>query len=256
MVELCALASGSNGNCYYIGNETDAVLIDAGIFYKRLVQRMTEANLNIKKIKAIFISHEHSDHIQGVRVISKKLRIPAYFTNRTFQNISWKNKPELVAFFEPGQTVYINGFEIVPFSKMHDAKEPCSFIVKHNGINTGVFTDIGHADENLHQQFSICHHVFLETNYDHDMLLNGNYPAYLKQRVGSEHGHLSNRQALELVHKSASPGLKTIFLSHISAENNTVELAMSAFSSVASRYNLLPAPRTGISEVVRISEPL
>ena len=113
MVEICALASGSNGNSYYIGNEKEAVLIDAGIYYKRLNERLEDAQLDKSKIKAVFISHEHSDHVQGVRVTTKKLGIPAIFTKQTLQNARRRHRPDLYSFFEPGVAYSFGNISVV-----------------------------------------------------------------------------------------------------------------------------------------------
>jgi len=252
MVEICALASGSNGNSYYIGNEKEAVLIDAGIFYKRLNERLEAANLDKAKIKAIFISHEHADHIQGVRVTTKKLGIPAIFTKQTYQNARRRHRPDLYSFFELGITYSFGNISVYPFKKMHDAKDPCSFRVELEGKNIGIFTDIGEVDETLQQEFNKCDAVFLEANYDKEMLWNGSYPYYIKQRVDSNVGHLSNEQALELTQKYASADLKHIFLSHISDSNNTYDLVLKSFSGLNGKYNVKLTSRETISEVVRL----
>jgi len=251
MLEICALASGSNGNCYYIGNDTEAILIDAGIFYKRLVERLDDADLDISKIKAIFISHEHADHVQGVRVCCKKLNVPVYFNQKTFKNLPHKNQPQYVSYFEPEIPQSIGSLIITPFRKMHDAADACSFTVECQGKNIGVMTDIGIANESVQNEFSKCHAVFLETNYDKEMLWQGFYPERIKHRVDSDHGHLSNIQALELVKNCASADLKHIFLSHISKDNNTIELALQTFAEFNGRYRLIPTSREGISEVLR-----
>jgi len=252
MVEICALASGSNGNCYYIGNENEAILIDAGIYYKRLIERLNDANLDKSKIKAIFISHEHMDHIQGARVTSKKLGIPVFYTKKTYHKSYNKNKAANFGFFEPNTTYIIDGIKIHSFSKNHDAIDPCSFRVEINGKNIGVMTDIGIVDETLINEFSKCDAVFLEANYDVDMLMTGIYPQHLKERVSSSRGHLSNEQALNLVEQHASPNLKTIFLSHISPVNNTRELALEHFKPVSDKYDIKLTSRHEISEVLTI----
>ena len=252
MLEICALASGSNGNCYYIGNEQEAVLIDGGIYYKHLINRLKEANLDPVKIKAIYVTHEHTDHMMGVKVCSKRMYIPVYFTKKTFRHIPRKEKPDMVGFFEAGSPQFLGNLIIRPFRKMHDAADPCSFRIEFQNKNVGVFTDIGMPDESLKREFSKCDAVFLETNYDLEMLWNGTYPDYLKKRIDSDTGHLSNNQALELAQNYASPSLKYIFLSHISAENNSIERVQEIFSSLNNKYSVIPTSRHGISEVIRI----
>ncbi len=251
MLEICALASGSNGNSYYIGNEKEAILIDAGISYNMLVKRLEHASLDKSKIKAIFISHEHTDHIQGIRGCSKKLGIPGIFSQHTYLKSLKRHQPDLYAFFEHDVAYTIGGISVYPIKKQHDACDPYSFRIACNGNNIGVFTDIGEADETLQNEFKKCDTVFLEANYDKEMLWKGSYPINIKHRVDSSEGHLSNEQALELVQKHASAGLKTIFLSHISFSNNTHELALQTFSRLNGKYDIKLTSRHGISEVLR-----
>lgn len=252
MTEICALASGSNGNCYYIGDENSAILIDIGIYYKRLIERLDEAGLNKDKIKAIFISHEHTDHIQGAKVTSKKLGIPVFYTKKTYHKCYNKNKADNFGFFEPDSPYIIDNFKIIPFLKNHDAVNPCSFRIKVNNKNIGIMTDIGIVDDTLKNEFAKCNAVFLESNYDEDMLVNGLYPYHLKQRVSSEKGHLSNIQAKELVENFASDNLKTILLSHISAANNTHQIIIERFKYLTKRYNIILTSRQRATKVIKL----
>lgn len=252
MIELCALASGSNGNCYYIGNESDAVLIDAGISAKQILIRLHDAGLEALKIRGIFISHEHSDHIRGVRVLSKRLGIPAWFSQGTLNTVAEAERPELTQLFVPGKAVKSGSFTVHSFLKNHDAAEPCSFRVEHDDWHIGVFTDIGEACTQVKNQLRKCHALFLETNYDEKMLWAGSYPYTLKQRVASSHGHLSNDQAFELIRDHAGPELVHVFLSHLSGENNLPELAASRFESLSDRFNVKITSRQTFSELIQL----
>lgn len=252
MIEICALASGSNGNCYYIGNETDAILVDAGISCRQIIGRMTEKGLDAGKVKAVFITHEHSDHIRGARVLAKKLHIPVYLTAKTYNAAYHNMQPNFPRFFAPGAEIRIGEFTVFPFLKNHDASEPCSFRVSYHNRNIGVFTDIGEPCSNVLAHLQLCDVVFLESNYDEDMLRTGSYPFYLKQRVASSKGHLSNLQAYSLLNTGAGPTLKCVFLSHLSAENNTPELALSACSSLASRFEIRLTSRYAAADVFTI----
>ncbi|MDA3954786.1 MAG: MBL fold metallo-hydrolase [Bacteroidales bacterium] len=252
MVEICALASGSNGNCYYIGNENEAILVDVGIYFSQLNERLLNAGLDKNKIKAIFISHEHSDHIKGLKVISKKLNIPGFLTKKTYDKASDRYKPDLCTFFEAGETCTIGEINIHSFSKSHDAKDPCSFRVELDDKNIGIFTDIGEPDEIVNKEFSKCDAVFLESNYNKEILWNGKYPYFLKQRIDSSIGHLSNEQAFELTKQFASLKLKTILLSHISESNNNIDSIKQTFSELNGKYNIKISSRFGISEVLNL----
>jgi len=252
MIELCAIASGSNGNCYYIGNEHQAILVDAGITARQIISRMRHKNLDPARVKAIFISHEHVDHTNGARVLSKKLNIPVYLTSRTFVAMFPRHKPMAPRFFEPGQEINVGLFRIHTFLKKHDAAEPCSFRVEYDGFHVGVLTDIGSQNENVVYHLNLCHALFLETNYDEKMLWEGKYPLPLKQRIASDHGHLSNDQAFDLVKNHSGNHLQVVFLSHLSAENNTLETAMDRFEELKHRFRIHLTSRNAPGEVVSI----
>jgi len=252
MLEICAIASGSNGNCYYIGNQSNAVLIDAGISYKQIVQRMKDRNLNPLKVKAVFITHEHSDHLSGARVFGNRLHVPIYMTPKTYYGAYKNQRPDYPKFFNPGEIINVGDFEIHSFLKNHDASEPCSFRVQHGGKNIGVFTDIGEACENVTQHLKLCDGLFLETNYDEKMLWEGSYPWFLKKRVASDVGHLSNKQAFDLLHSHSGENLKCVFLSHISKENNSPEIAHNSMLPMFSRFEVKLTSRYEAGEVYHL----
>ncbi len=252
MVRICALASGSNGNVYYIEHDDEAILIDAGISRRQLLHRMKDKSLDIRKVKAVFISHEHADHIRGFRVICDMQNIPGFITHATLKGSHPNYIPAKVSLFTPGDIVTVGKFEVHCFAKNHDAAEPCSFRVVAGGIGVGVMTDIGVACHNVKSQLAQCHAVFLESNYDEEMLRVGPYPLYLKNRVASERGHLSNIQAFELVSGIEESPLNTIFLSHISADNNRPEIAMNLFNPLAPRIRILPTSRHAPSDIVEV----
>ena len=249
MLEICAIASGSNGNCYYAGNENGSVLIDAGISCKQILQRMNEKGLNPAKILAVFISHEHTDHIRGVRVLAKRLHVPVYFTPKTFYATTRSHRPAYSRFFNSGESVSVGDFTIHSFLKNHDASEPCSFRIEHEGINIGVFTDIGEPCENVVSHLGLCDAVFMESNYDEEMLQTGSYPFHLKQRISSSVGHLSNVQSLRLLEKSAGEHLQCVFLSHLSAENNTPQLALNAHEPLFGKFDIRLTSRSSATDI-------
>jgi len=256
MVQICAIASGSNGNCYYIGNEKEAVLIDAGISRRQILKRMKMKRLDIRKVKAVFITHEHSDHMRGVRVLADTHNMPVYFTGDTFRNTREQHRPGSVKLFEAGESVEIGGLKVHSFSKNHDAADPVSFRVCADGVSVGVFTDIGTPCDNVKEHLNNCDVAFLETNYDDDMLWDGPYPYPLKVRVTSDMGHMSNDQAVELVNSLTGSRLKHIFLSHISADNNRVEFALDAFREIGKDINVIATSRYAPTDVLELQEVL
>ncbi len=245
---ITSLNSGSNGNCYYVGNNKEAVLIDAGLSCRETEKRMLQLGLSIKMVKAIFISHEHGDHIKGLSTLANKYHLPVYITNATANNGPHLIK-HLSKIFIAQQPVAVGELLITPFSKHHDAADPHSFIITNGEVTVGIFTDIGKACCNVVHYFKQCHAVFLESNYDDTMLENGSYPVHLKNRIRGGKGHLSNRQALELFIQHRPTFMTHILLAHLSKENNCPKLAAELFTKyagdktaviIASRYEATP----------------
>ncbi len=250
---ISSLNSGSNGNCYYVSNGREAVLIDAGISCRETEKRMLRSGLDMGLVKAIFISHEHTDHINGVSVLSRKYKLPVYITTKTRNNSSLKLEESLVRSFKADKPVRIGDLVVTAFSKFHDAGDPHSFIVEGNGLCIGVLTDIGSVCENTIRNFKKCHAAFLEANYDTEMLDNGGYPYYLKKRISGGHGHLSNKEALDLFNVHRPGFMSHVLLSHLSKNNNDPALVHELFSKHAGKTNVVVASRYEESEVYEIT---
>ncbi len=249
---IASLNSGSNGNCYYIGNDEGAVLIDVGISCREVERRMKRLDLSLDRVKAIFISHEHSDHIKGVEVISRKYQLPVYITTPTLLYSGLKISPQLTQSFRAYEPVEIQSLSILAFPKFHDASDPHSFIIESKGIKIGVLTDIGSNCTHVIKNFKQCHAAFLETNYDERMLEEGSYPYYLKKRIRSDRGHLSNDQALELFLKHKPKFMSHVLLSHLSKSNNCPKLALELFHKHAGNTTVVVASRDEESAVYEI----
>jgi phosphoribosyl 1,2-cyclic phosphodiesterase len=242
-VKIASLNSGSNGNCYYVAAGGKAVLVDAGISCKETEKRMARIGLTMKDVQAIFISHEHSDHIRGLEVLSKKYQLPVYITPATLKNSKLNIHPDLVRTFNNDSFIQLEHLAIKPFSKLHDAADPYSFVVSAYGINIGVFTDIGACCHNVIRYFKECHAVFLEANYDTEMLETGMYPYYLKKRITGGHGHLSNHESLQLFTNHRSEAISHLILSHLSKDNNSPELVKQLFEQHAGSTKIVVASR-------------
>jgi phosphoribosyl 1,2-cyclic phosphodiesterase len=253
MLFISSLNSGSNGNCYYVGNQNEAVLIDAGISCRETERRMARCGLSMGKVKAIIISHEHTDHIRGVEVLSRKYRLPVYITNGTLHKSRLRVDDSLTRSFSAPEPIVIGGLEIVPFPKQHDASDPHSFVVRGEGVTVGVFTDIGAVCGHVVRHFASCDAAFLESNYDDAMLENGHYPYHLKKRIRSEKGHLSNEQALQLFLQHGSR-LTCLLLSHLSRDNNDPGLVHELFSRHAGKTTIAVASRYEESAVYAIQK--
>lgn len=254
---ITSLNSGSNGNCYYVGNEQEAVLIDAGLSCRQTEVRMQRLGLSLQTVKAIFISHEHSDHISGLAQLSAKYQIPVYITALTLRStrlLPARFPLRVLTTYEP---VAVGALRITAFPKQHDAVDPHSFLVEDEVTRVGVFTDIGTACEHVTHHFGQCHAVFLEANYDEDLLENGRYPAFLKQRIRGDQGHLSNQQALALLVAHKPPFMSHVLLSHLSKDNNSPVVARDLFLPHMNQTQLIVASRFAETPVytVRAIEP-
>lgn len=260
---ITSLNSGSNGNCYYIGNDTEAVLIDAGLSCRETERRMTRLGLSMNILKAIFISHEHIDHVRGLAGLAVKYALPVYVTDATGKGCYHLNHNCTIC-FSPFIPVHIGGLCITAFPKFHDAADPHSFIIGCRGITVGVFTDIGVPCDQLLSHFKKCDAAFLEANYDDEMLQNGSYPGFLKNRIRGGKGHLSNRQALEVFRQNRPENMSHLLLAHLSKQNNCPDLVQRLFDehagttkvSVASRYNETPIIRIERSNCGTIAQKM
>lgn len=254
-ITIASLNSGSNGNCYYIGNNEEAIFVDAGLSCRETELRMKRLGLPMSGIKAIFITHEHSDHILGVNQLVSKYQIPVYVSQSTLKEAGFWKIRKFTFHFTDQQPVFIGNLRVTAFQKKHDACDPHSFVVSASKTNIGVFTDIGEPCDQLIHYFKQCHAAFLESNYDEDLLENGRYPVYLKNRIRGGKGHLSNRQALELYIKHRPPFMSHLLLSHLSKENNSPELVESLFSSVPADTRVIIASRYKESALYQIAVP-
>jgi phosphoribosyl 1,2-cyclic phosphodiesterase len=209
--------------------------------------------LSLSTVKAIFVSHEHSDHITGIPALSKKYQLPVYITAPTFAASGLPIEASLLRHFTAHTPVCLGDLAIVPFPKHHDAADPHSFIVRDQQTTIGIFTDIGHACETVIHYFAQCHGAFLEANYCETMLANGRYPYFLQQRISGDDGHLSNNQALELFTQYRHPQLQQLVLAHLSKNNNSVALVEQLFREKANGVATLVASRYAPTPLLHIT---
>lgn len=205
------------------------------------------------KVRAILLTHEHIDHIRGVERLSNRYKLPVYITSKTLKFSRLQLSADQVREFSHAETFAVEDIRITPFRKKHDAADPHSFILEYNDATVGVLTDIGSGCENVIEYLSRCHALFLEANYDEQMLQEGSYPFHLKKRISGGMGHLSNHQALQLAEQYAAPFLKQIYLSHLSRENNHPDRALHTFSSLSQRINISVATRYEPTPVYQVS---
>ena len=250
---VTSLISGSNGNCYYVGNEQEAILVDAGISCRETETRMARLGLSIDRVKAIFVSHEHSDHIRGIPRIAKKYQVPVYITPKTLRQSGLALPGVSTRPLSSGESVWVGGLCVTAFSKQHDAADPHSFLIAHRDTKVGVFTDIGLPCQNLIEHFGQCHAAFLEANYDAQLLEYGRYPYPLKQRIRGGQGHLSNEQALTLFRAHRPAHMSHVFLAHLSKQNNSPQIVWDLFRPHADGIELIVASRDRETPVYRIN---
>jgi phosphoribosyl 1,2-cyclic phosphodiesterase len=249
---VASLNSGSNGNCYYIGNDREAVLVDAGIPCRETEKRMRRLGLSLAAVKGIFISHEHDDHIRGLEVLSKRYQLPVYITAATQQNSRLSLEAHLARPFLPHEPVTAGALTVTAFPKSHDACDPYSFVVSSPTVRVGIFTDLGVVCEQLIRHFRQCHAAFLESNYDELLLEQGRYPHFLKNRIRGGLGHLSNRQALELFVRHRPSYMSHLFPAHLSRDNNRPELVQALFEQEANGTKIVIASRDQETELYAI----
>lgn len=229
-MRLCSIASGSSGNCIYIGSEENSLLIDAGISGKRVEAGLKELELCGKDMDGILITHEHSDHVKGLGVLARKFELPIYGTRGTLKAIRRMDSlgpvpEELFREIVPDVDFQVGELTVSPFRVSHDAADPVAYRVACKGKTAAVATDLGVYTDYTVERLKGLDILLLEANHDIHMLEVGGYPYYLKQRILGERGHLSNESAGQLLCKVLHDGLKHIFLGHLSKENNYEELA-------------------------------
>ena len=256
-MRVCAIASGSSGNCVYVGNGETHLLVDAGISGKRIEQALDSIGVGADKIKGILITHEHSDHIQGIGVLARRYGIPIYGTAETLCGMlkgktSVGKIPEgLLHEVKPGEAIWFEELKIQPHSVSHDAANPVCYTFEAEGKKASLVTDLGMYDDRILEAVKGSEILYLESNHDVNMLLVGAYPYYLKQRILGERGHLSNDSAAKLICEVLHSELRHVILAHLSKENNLPELAFETvrieLQAAATRRGL-PMPDLFVAE--------
>jgi phosphoribosyl 1,2-cyclic phosphodiesterase len=226
MKGFCPLASGSKGNSIYIGTENTKILIDVGISYNKLKDRLEKIDVNINEIEAILITHEHLDHIEGLKTICSKLNIPVLTNSETAKGI-YEKLHVLPKFkiFTTDESFEFKDLLIHPFSIQHDTLDPVAFTIQTRGLKIGVCADLGFVTTLVKTNLQDCDYLYLETNHDVNMLYASKRPDYLKKRIRGRQGHLSNEESIELLNDIINPKLKHIHLAHLSGECNSMDLA-------------------------------
>ena len=232
-MKVCSIASGSSGNCIYVGDGKNHILIDAGISRKRIVDGLAQIGVQPQELDAIFVTHEHSDHIQGIHMMVKMFGTPVFATGGTLDGICMKDTKGVIGRDKlyqlyADEPVSIGGLKIMPFRMSHDAAEPVCYSVESGGHKLGMATDLGKFDDYIVDHLAGSDILLLEANHDISMLEAGKYPYPLKRRILGSRGHLSNEDSGRLLCQLAGKRLRHVFLAHLSKENNYPQLAYEA----------------------------
>lgn len=261
-MKLCSIASGSSGNCIYVGSEQTNLLVDAGISAKRIEYGLNNIDIKPDTIQGILVTHEHSDHISGLGVMARKYHIPIYATYETamaFRSIRSMGdiSDELINYVEPDRAFRINDITVEPFSTSHDAANPVCYTLHSENEKVGIATDLGKYDDYIISKLDDSDLLMIEANHDINMLMVGKYPYYLKQRILGDRGHLSNDLSAQLICRLLRKKKQHIILAHLSKENNYEELAyetvlceLSKYRDISSDFSLCVARRDVPSDMV------
>jgi len=261
-LRFLSLGSGSSGNCYYFGNTMQGILIDAGIGSRIIRRQLRQEGIDFSQILGIFITHDHHDHIKSVGTLGEKYNIPVYATEKTHNGMdrSYGMTQKLIGsrkYLENNVEFSIGEFRIVSFPVSHDGSDNAGFFIRYKEHGILVATDLGNVNDSLRHYIAEANIAIVEANYDHEMLKGGRYPFYLKERILSETGHLSNHDAGAFLAEHWHPKLKHIYLCHLSNDNNHPTLAQKTveafFESKGIQYgvdvHIIPLKRS-LSEMV------
>ena len=237
-MKFASLGSGSEGNALLVTSSAIAseaattIMVDCGFALRAAAPRLRRAGLEPEAISAIFVTHEHSDHVGGVFKLARKYRIPVYLSQGTWQAVRGDIGGVEVVLCRDSTPVDIGGLRLVPYTVPHDAREPLQCVLEESDRRLGVLTDAGHATAHMIAMLDACDALLLETNHDVRMLAESSYPTFLKQRIAGDHGHLSNEAGAGILAAIDRSRLKTVVAAHLSRKNNSPELAMAALLGV------------------------
>lgn len=265
-MRFVSIASGSSGNCIYVGSDHTHLLVDAGISNKRIEQGLNELGVKGSELTAIVVTHEHSDHTKGLGVLARKYGVPIYGTKETLEEISGMKylgeyPKELLCPVLPDVDFQVGDLTVKPFSIDHDAANPVAYRIQNGGKSVAVATDMGHYSQYTIDHLQGLDAILLESNHDVRMLETGPYPYYLKRRILGDYGHLSNENAGRLLNCILHDNMKKVLLGHLSKENNYEELAYETVKLEitegdcpyhAADFSISVAGRDAMSEIVTV----
>ncbi len=257
MIRFLCLGSGSSGNAYLLRTDTTTLLIDAGLSIKNIRKELSTRTFDVDAIDAVFVTHDHADHIKAVGNLAVDHQKPIYATHAVHEGI---NRNYCVThkltevhrrYVKKGETVEVGDFRITPFDVPHDSTDCVGYTVEAHGVTFSLITDCGTVTPSVAAAINAANYLVIEANHDEQMLAYGHYPAYLKGRIRGDHGHLSNKQCAEALAQNATPALKQVWLCHLSQDNNHPELARKTVDQVLRQYGIVVGADFGLEVLKR-----
>ncbi len=245
MLNFISFGSGSSGNCYYLYTDTDSIMIDAGVGIRTLKKYFHSYGVSLQDVHNILVTHDHADHVKAVGAISTDYGLSVYTTRKVHDGIERnycvrkKITPKRVQVIEKGTTFQLGEFRITPFGVPHDSSDNVGYKIEYQDIVFCLMTDVGHLTPEMLQYIGEANYLVLEANHDAEMLMRGNYPQYLKDRIQGLNGHLSNTDCAKALAEHATERLRHVWLCHLSEENNHPELARKTVEQVLRSYGIV-----------------
>lgn len=266
-IKFLSLASGSSGNCYYLSDGKTSVLIDGGLGIRSVKKIFKEYSLSLEEIKAVFVTHDHADHIKAVGHLANKHNLPIYTTNEVHEGIqksycmTEKLSSEHKKIINKGESVTVGSIEITCFDVPHDSADNVGYHIKIGEKYFTFITDVGRITPVISEYVKNTDYLVMEANYDMTMLANGPYPTHLKERIASGNGHLCNKELARFIADNFTPRLKNLWLCHLSKDNNHPELALKTIESALNEKGIaidkdikvIPLRRTSPTGIFDIS---
>lgn len=246
MLKFISFGSGSSGNCYYLFSETEGLLIDTGLGLRTLKKGFHDFGLSLSKVNHILVTHDHADHVKSVGSLSADYHLPVYATHKVHAGINGnycvrkKVGANEIHYIEKGASFQLGDFTITSFGVPHDSSDNVGYRVVCQGVTFCLMTDVGHVTDEMKPFISEANYLVIEANHDEEMLMQGPYPQYLKDRILGPIGHLSNKDCAIAIAEHATPDLRHVWLCHLSEENNHPELARKTVEMVLQSYGIVP----------------